>query len=59
VNQRIGHLTLLKKSLGKILMGRAIVGSKIHGCLEQRNRVVQFAFSQKDNTEVIFSNVVV
>jgi len=52
-------LTLLKKGLGKIFVGRAIFRSKIHGCLQQRDGFVQVTFSQKDDAEVIFGNIVV
>src|SRR5205823_687996 len=55
----IGHLSLLQKGLGKILMGRAIFGAKIHGGLQQRDGFVQVTFLQKDDAEVVLGNIVV
>src|SRR5439155_16231421 len=45
--------------LGKILMGRAIFGAKIHGGLQQRDGFVQVTFLQKDDAEVVLGNIVV
>ncbi len=59
MQHRIGHLTLLKKSLGKIIMGRRIFGPEIHSGLKSRDGLVHLPASQENNTQIVLSDIIV
>src|SRR5438046_10702029 len=59
VNQCIGNFTLLKKSLGKVLVGGTIIGPKIHSSLQQGDSLIHVTLSQINNAEIVFCNIVV
>jgi len=52
-------LTLLKKSLGKIIMSRRIFGPEIHGGLKSRNGLVHLPASQENYAQVVLSDVII
>src|ERR1700730_11054091 len=59
MQQCVGHLTFLKKSLGKIVMGRPIFGPEIHSGLKSRNGFVYLPASQENYAQVVISDIIV
>src|SRR5207248_10434571 len=59
MNHGIGELSFLKESFGKVIMGGRVFRTEIRGSLQLGNGFVQFSLLKKNDTEVVFGNIVV